>query len=68
MQQKLQNTPPGLNFRLSEGAAGAESRQVQPPSATDPISGAEAGKVLGRLPAIKSDPDDQTEFAKRIGT
>ena len=68
MQQKLQNTPPGLNFRLSEGAAGAESREVQAPAAADPISGAEAGKVLGRLPSIKTDPDDQTEFAKRIGT
>lgn len=68
MEQKLQNTPPGLTFRLSEGTAGAETRVVQPPAKTDPISDGEAGKVLGRLPAIKSDPDDKAEFAKRIGT
>jgi len=68
MEQKLENTPPGLTFRLSEGAAGAETRVVQPPAKADPISDGEAGKVLGRLPAIKSDPDDKAEFAKRIGT
>jgi uncharacterized protein YfaS (alpha-2-macroglobulin family) len=65
---RMNNTPPGLTFRLSEGAAGAETRQVQPAATADPISDAESGKVLGRLPAIKSDPNDQTEFAKRIGT
>ncbi|MEO5858464.1 MAG: MG2 domain-containing protein, partial [Pyrinomonadaceae bacterium] len=65
---RMNQVPPGFNFRLSEGAAGAESRQVQPAAAADPISGADAGRVLGRLPAIRSDPDDQTEFAKRIGT
>lgn len=65
---RMNLVPQGLTFRLSEGAAEAESRDVQTPATADPISGAEAGKVLGRLPAIKSDPDDQTEFAKRIGT
>jgi hypothetical protein len=24
--------------------------------------------LLGRLPAIKSDPDDRPDFAKRVGT
>ncbi|HQU92328.1 MAG TPA: hypothetical protein PLK77_08530, partial [Pyrinomonadaceae bacterium] len=28
---RMDQIPPGLNFRLSEGAAGAESREVQPP-------------------------------------
>jgi len=67
-ENRMNNTPPGLTFRLSEGAAGAESRQVQPAANADPITDAESGKVLGRLPAIKFDPNDQTEFAKRIGT
>jgi uncharacterized protein YfaS (alpha-2-macroglobulin family) len=68
MDEKLQGKPPGLVFRLSEGTAGAESRDKQDPSRADPISAAESGKILSRLPAIKSDPNDQTEFAKRIGT
>ncbi|HEX6279412.1 MAG TPA: alpha-2-macroglobulin family protein, partial [Pyrinomonadaceae bacterium] len=67
-ETRMNNVPPGLVFRLSEGEAEGGSRQVQPPANADPISGAEAGKVLGRLPAIKTDPNDQTEFAKRIGT
>ena len=68
MEQKLQNTPPGLTFRLSEGSPEAESRTVQPPANAKPIPETEAGKVLGRLPAIKTDPDDKAEFAKRVGT
>ena len=68
MQQKLQNRPPGLSFRLSEGSAGSETRAVQPPAATDPLGAQESDRILGRLPAIKSDPDDKAEFAKRIGT
>ncbi len=68
MENKMQDTPSGLKFTLSEGAEGAETRDVQPPVSTDPLSGDDAGKLLGRLPAIKSDPDDQTDFAKRAGT
>ena len=64
----MQNVPSGLNFRLSEGVEGAETRDKQAAAATDPLSDGDAGKLLGRLPAIKSDPDDQTEFAKRLGT
>jgi hypothetical protein len=68
MDEKLQNKPPGLTFRLSEGTAGAETREVQDPAKTDPISAADSAKLLSRLPRIKSDPNDQTEFAKRIGS
>src|SRR5687768_15583679 len=67
-ENRMNNVPPGLAFRLSEGAAGAETRVVQPPAPADSISGTEAGKVLGRLPAIKVDPDDKSDFAKRAGT
>jgi alpha-2-macroglobulin len=68
MENRLQNTPSGLTFRLSEGVQGAETREKQPPASFDPLNEGDSGKILGRLPAIKSDPDDQTDFAKRIGT
>src|SRR5690606_6012121 len=68
MEQKMANVPPGLTFRLSEGLDGGDARVVQPPAAADPITGSEAGKILGRLPAIKTDPADQSDFAKRAGS
>src|SRR6185369_11428511 len=45
-----------------------EKRVKQPIAQTDPLSGTQSGDLLRRLPAIKSDPNDQTDFAKRIGT
>ncbi len=68
MDQKLKDRPPGLTFRLSNGAEGAETRVKQPLASTEPISDGDSSNILKRLPQIKSDPDDQTEFAKRIGT
>lgn len=68
MSERMQNTPEGLQFRLSEGVQGAETRVKQPAAATDPLSEGDAGKLLNRLPAIKSDPDDRSEFNKRLGT
>ncbi len=68
MDNKLQNKPPGLTFRLSEGVQGSETRTVQPRAATDPLSEDQSSALMKRLPGIKSDPNDQTEFAKRIGT
>lgn len=65
---KMSNLPGGLSFRLSEGAEGAETREKQKPADTDPLSGRLTDGLLGRLPAIKTDPDDQAEFAKRIGS
>ena len=68
INNRVMNVPPGLTFRLSAGSAGPESHVVQPPAKADPISYAESAGLLKRLPSIKSDPDDQAEFAKRIGT
>jgi len=65
---KMAEVEQGLKFTLSNGIEGAETREVKPSAVTDPISESEAGKLLGRLPEIKSDPDDQAEFAKRLGT
>src|SRR5580765_1212768 len=68
MEQKLKDVPDGLKFRLSEGVEGAENRDKQPRPATDPLSDADASGILKRLPAIESDPSDQTAFAKRVGS
>lgn len=68
MDNKLQNAPPGLTFRLSEGQQGSETRVVQPPAKSDAISAEQSAALMKRLPSIKSDPSDQAEFAKRIGT
>lgn len=61
----LQN---GLQFRLSEGVEGAENREKQPPVKGDPLSESETGNLLKRIPEIKTQTDDQTDFAKRAGT
>ncbi len=68
MDQKLKDRPPGLTFRLSNGAEGAETRVKQPLASTEPISESDSTGILKRLPQIKSEPDDRTEFAKRIGS
>lgn len=65
---KMQDVPGGLTFRLSNGTPEAETRTVQDAAKADPLSDTDAGKVLGRLPGIKTDPDDQTDFAKRAGS
>jgi len=67
IETKMKDVPPGLSFSLSEGQEGAEKRIKQPIAQTDPLSEAQSGDLLKRLPAIKADPD-QTDFAKRLGT
>ncbi len=63
-----QVSPDGLQFRLSEGVEGAETREKQTLAATNPLPENESGNILKRLPAIKSEPDDQAEFKKRVGS
>ncbi|MGI9035454.1 MAG: hypothetical protein ACR2GD_05385, partial [Pyrinomonadaceae bacterium] len=58
----------GLKFRLSEGAAGAENRTTTPPVKGEPLSESETTGIYKRLPEIKSEKDDQTDFAKRQGS
>jgi uncharacterized protein YfaS (alpha-2-macroglobulin family) len=60
--------PNGLQFRLSEGVEGADKREKTPPVSGDTLSENEKGNLLKRLPQIKTDTNDQTDFAKRIGT
>ncbi|MGB7068434.1 MAG: alpha-2-macroglobulin family protein [Pyrinomonadaceae bacterium] len=58
----------GLKFRLSEGVEGAKTRESKALAATDPLSNDDASRLLGRLPAIKMETDDQTDFVKRAGS
>ena len=60
--------PNGLQFRLSEGVEGADKREKTPPVKGDPLSEGETGNLLKRIPPIKTEADDQTDFAKRIGS
>lgn len=68
MEDRDKDKQNGLKFRLSEGVEGAEKRDKTLPAATDPLGDSETNGLLKRVPAIKSDPDDKTEFAKRIGS
>ncbi len=62
------NLPNGLQFRLSEGEAGAETREKQSPAKTDALSENETSNLLKRIPPIKEQTDDRTDFAKRVGS
>lgn len=67
-ENRMEEIDGGLKFSLSEGTEAAETREVQEPAVSETIGTDDAGRLLGRLPAIKSDPSDETEFSKRIGT
>ncbi|MDQ3042427.1 MAG: Ig-like domain-containing protein, partial [Acidobacteriota bacterium] len=58
----------GLKFRLSEGEAGAETREKQTPAKTDQLSETQTSSLLKRIPLIKEQTDDKTDFAKRAGS
>ena len=64
----MTNTPNGLTFRLSEGETGAETREKQLPAKTDPLSENDTSNLLKRIPPIKEQTNDKTDFAKRLGT
>ena len=62
------NLPDGLQFRLSEGEEGAETREKQTLAQTNPISDGDTSALLKRIPEIKTEQDDQKDFNKRLGT
>ncbi len=68
MEQRLKEESEGLQFRLSEGVEGAETREKSQLPLTDPLSREAAANLLKRIPEIKSDPSGQTDFALRAGT
>lgn len=55
----------GLKFRLSEASEQPEARPVSKLATATVLSDAETQAILNRLPAIKTDPADETEFALR---
>lgn len=68
MNLKMKDLPPGLKFGLSEGVEGAETREKPQIAATDPLSEGAASNLLKRIPILKPTGDDQTDFAKRMGS
>ena len=68
MEQRMKDVPGGLTFKLSEGVEGAETREKQQLPSTDPISENEKADLLKRIPEIKAAGEDQTDFAKRVGS
>src|SRR5215510_1408177 len=65
MQASINDKNGGLVFRLSEGKVESEGQpQLSTPRA-DPLSDEAAQALLKRLPPIKSDDDDQKDFALR---
>ncbi len=67
-QTDMNEKEKGLQFRLSEGVEAAETREKSPVAATNPLSATETGSLLKRLPEIKTENADQTDFAKRAGS
>jgi hypothetical protein len=55
----------GLRFRLSEAPDQPEAKPESKIAEATILSDAETQAVLSRLPAIKSEPGDETEFALR---
>jgi uncharacterized protein YfaS (alpha-2-macroglobulin family) len=60
-----ENDNKGLQFRLSEGTEGAETRTATPPAKTDPLSPGETDSLLKRIPPVKAEGDDEKDFAVR---
>lgn len=65
LTNKSMNEGKGLEFRLSEGTEGAETRSVTPPAKTDPLSKGDTESLLKRIPPVKTSGDDQKDFAVR---
>ncbi len=68
MEERMKDVPGGLQFKLSEGVEGAETRVKQALAPTDPLAEGDRTNLLKRIPEIKAAEDDKTDFAKRIGS
>src|SRR4026209_69031 len=52
----------GLDIKLSNGQSQPQTVQVLPLVSGEPLSPAEIGSILARLPALLLNPGDQSEF------
>ena len=65
VQQNTSDEDEGLRFRLSEGADQPDVRPATKLAPSASLSNAETEAVLKRLPPIKSETGDETDFALR---
>jgi len=65
VQQNTSDEDEGLRFRLSEGTDQPEVRPTTNLAPSTSLSNAETEAVLKRLPPIKSETGDETDFALR---
>src|SRR6185369_9002159 len=65
LKQETSDEDEGLRFRLSEGAEQPEVHPVTNVAPATSLSTAETEAVLKRLPPIKSETTDETDFALR---
>lgn len=68
MTNNTQKPENGLQFRLSEGTAGAEKREAGKPADAKTLAENDSQNLLKRLPEIKKDADDAKDFAVREGS
>jgi len=64
-KQETSDEDNGLRFRLSEGTEQPETRPATTPAPATSLSTAETEAILKRLPPIKSETSDETNFALR---
>jgi alpha-2-macroglobulin len=55
----------GLGFRLSNADDDADKDSERTVAPSTPLGKGDTAKIVGRLPALKSDPDDAKDFAMR---
>ncbi|MGI8545301.1 MAG: Ig-like domain-containing protein, partial [Aridibacter sp.] len=67
-ETRMKDLPDGLKFSLSEATEGAENREKTPPANADKLSENETSNLLKRIPPIKTEDGDKTDFAKRVGS
>jgi len=65
VKQETSDEDEGLRFRLSEGTEQPETRPATTPAPATSLSTVETEAVLKRLPPIKSENSDETDFALR---
>jgi alpha-2-macroglobulin len=58
-------TRPGLDFVLSQGVEHAATRARPPLAPAQPLSAADAARILGRLPPLAAEPAEPKPFALR---
>jgi alpha-2-macroglobulin len=64
-EQDSEDKPEGLRFRLSEAPDQPEIRPTPNVAPATPLSETETANILKRLPPIKTDASDETDFALR---